>query len=254
MTALLSVNVNRIALLRNSRRNRLPHLLTAVERCISGGAEGITVHPRPDERHIRFQDVLDIAALLRERYPSIEFNIEGYPNDRLLELVEETRPVQCTLVPDAPEQATSDHGWDVEAEADLLKRSIGRIKQAGNSRGIVHGSIGRGNTSRCHRGRRSHRALHGTVRDRLGNGPGYVDLATVPRCRNLCPRLGSRDQCRPRSQSTKFTKNDSASGTHGMLNRSRDCMRCHVRRNRGKRAAVSASNWRGSGILRLVPG
>lgn len=123
---LLSVNVNKIALLRNSRGRNYPDLLYFVRRFIDLGAQGITVHPRPDERHITRQDVIDIAALLVD-FPDIEFNIEGYPSQRLLELVRQVRPDQCTLVPDAPSQLTSDHGWDIPENRELLSDVLGQL-------------------------------------------------------------------------------------------------------------------------------
>lgn len=132
MTPQLSINVNRVALLRNSRTNLLPSLLAAVDCCISGGAQGITVHPRPDERHIRADDVTAIAEHLKQHHAGIEYNIEGYPDDRLLALVQAAQPTQCTLVPDTPDQATSDHGWDVAASETLLRPYIDKLHDAGS--------------------------------------------------------------------------------------------------------------------------
>jgi len=131
MTA-LSVNLNKVALLRNQRDLTYPSIPEMARIAISAGAAGITVHPRPDERHIRKSDVRELAAMLKAEYGgSVEFNIEGYPSNDFLTLVEETRPDQVTLVPDAPEQNTSDHGWDVKAQRDLLLGCIPRIKGAG---------------------------------------------------------------------------------------------------------------------------
>jgi len=113
----LSVNVNKIALLRNSRGGNLPDLLKMVKDCLRFGADGITVHPRPDERHIRYQDVKDIAEIL----DGVELNVEGYPNDNFLKLIEEVEPAQCTLVPDPPDALTSDSGWDTLSHSDFLK-------------------------------------------------------------------------------------------------------------------------------------
>jgi pyridoxine 5-phosphate synthase len=107
----LSVNVNKVATLRNSRGGRVPSVLDSVELCVAAGAPGITVHPRADERHIRPQDVRDIAGALREREPHVEFNIEGDPRPDLLDLVREVRPDQCTLVPVVPGEITSHAGW-----------------------------------------------------------------------------------------------------------------------------------------------
>ncbi|KAF0136703.1 MAG: pyridoxine 5-phosphate synthase [Xanthobacteraceae bacterium] len=127
----LSVNVNAIAQLRNRRNLPWPSVTGLARIALAAGAAGITVHPRPDERHIRRGDVFDLAAMLRAEFPAAEFNIEGYPDERFLALCEEVRPAQVTLVPDDPAQATSDHGWDVVKDADLLKRVIARLKAGG---------------------------------------------------------------------------------------------------------------------------
>ncbi|TXT38088.1 MAG: pyridoxine 5-phosphate synthase [Planctomycetota bacterium] len=128
MTA-FSANLNKIALLRNTRDNGLPDVVRFARLCVAAGASGITVHPRPDERHTRPSDVRQLRQLTREL--NVEFNIEGYPTDEFLRLVHEVRPEQCTLVPDAPDQRTSDHGWDVVAQADLLKRVVPPLRAAG---------------------------------------------------------------------------------------------------------------------------
>jgi pyridoxine 5-phosphate synthase len=108
-------------------------VLEAARMAIRGGAQGITVHPRPDERHIRKSDVRELAALLRAHYGgAVEYNIEGYPSPDWLALVAEVRPDQATLVPDAPEAHTSDHGWDIPAHAEFLARVVGEIKAAGS--------------------------------------------------------------------------------------------------------------------------
>ena len=106
----LSVNVNKVALLRNTRHLGIPSVTRAAALCLEAGAQGITVHPRPDERHIRAGDVADLAALLRT-WPHAEFNIEGNPFDNLMAFIRQHRPQQCTFVPDAPGQFTSDHGF-----------------------------------------------------------------------------------------------------------------------------------------------
>lgn len=117
----LSVNVNKIATLRNSRGGDRPNVVQAARTCIEAGCHGITVHPRPDERHIRRQDVLDLAAML-----TVEFNIEGYPSPEFLDLVCQVRPAQCTLVPDPPDVLTSNAGWNLRSNVawldDVLKR------------------------------------------------------------------------------------------------------------------------------------
>lgn len=112
----LSVNINKVALLRNARGGRLPDLIQVARDCEAFGAQGITVHPRPDQRHIRFDDI----PVLRE-VVTTEFNIEGNPTPEFLQLVLAYPPHQCTLVPDATHQLTSDHGWDVAAHAEFLR-------------------------------------------------------------------------------------------------------------------------------------
>lgn len=119
----LSVNINKIALLRNSRGSNIPDLLKFAADCENAGADGITIHPRPDERHIRFQDAYDLKKIV-----ITEYNIEGYPSSDFIKMVCEIRPTQCTLVPDAPGQLTSDHGWDTIKNAVLLKEVIAELK------------------------------------------------------------------------------------------------------------------------------
>lgn len=123
----LSVNINKIATLRNSRGGDNPNLVQVAKDCERFGAQGITVHPRPDERHIRYQDVYDLTKIV-----TTEFNIEGNPKeDKFVELVLATKPHQVTLVPDALNQLTSDHGWDTIAEQAYLKEMISKFKTAG---------------------------------------------------------------------------------------------------------------------------
>lgn len=126
----LSVNVNKIALLRNSRGTNYPDLLHFVRKILGHGIKGITVHPRPDERHITRQDARDIAALLQE-YPGVEFNVEGYPSADFMALIDALRPAQCTLVPDEPGQLTSDHGWQIAQSRNLLDEVLPRLRQWG---------------------------------------------------------------------------------------------------------------------------
>ena len=122
----LSVNINKVATLRNARGENNPDLVRFALACEAAGAQGITVHPRPDERHIRRADL----PLLKEAI-STEMNIEGYPSEDFIRLVLETKPAQVTLVPDAPDQLTSNHGWDVTANFDMLSAIIKRFKEAG---------------------------------------------------------------------------------------------------------------------------
>lgn len=132
---LLSVNLNKIALLRNSRGNDYPNLIEMGKRAVAAGARGITVHPRPDERHIKYADVPALADWLKKHnqtdYPHVEYNIEGYPTEAFIELVLAAKPDQCTLVPDDPNQLTSDHGWDVPRHADSLKQTLNILRDAG---------------------------------------------------------------------------------------------------------------------------
>ncbi len=122
----LSVNVNKIATLRNSRGGNVPDLLQVAQDCEKFGAQGITVHPRPDERHIRYKDVYDLTGRL-----TTEFNIEGYPNKKFIQLIKEVRPAQVTLVPDAENAITSNAGWDTETHLDFLTEIIDDLKSVG---------------------------------------------------------------------------------------------------------------------------
>ena len=115
----LSVNLNKIALLRNARGRNFPNVVNFANKFINLGVHGITVHPRQDERHITVKDTIDLSNLLSGNN-NVEFNIEGYPSEEFLSLVETTKPTQCTLVPDSPDQLTSDHGWELlEHKAQL---------------------------------------------------------------------------------------------------------------------------------------
>ncbi len=123
----LSVNVNKIATLRNARGGASPSVVGFASAAIAAGAQGITVHPRPDERHIRRTDVFDLREIVR----GVEFNIEGYPDERYMEIVREAKPDQATLVPDPPGALTSDAGWDCIAHADRLKDIVAELKSYG---------------------------------------------------------------------------------------------------------------------------
>ncbi len=122
----LSVNINKVALLRNSRGGSVPNLLQVAKDCERFGAQGITVHPRPDERHVKRSDILPLKEIV-----TTEFNIEGYPSDDFVEMVLNAKPAQVTLVPDAPGQLTSDHGWDAVKEMSRLQDLSKTFSQAG---------------------------------------------------------------------------------------------------------------------------
>ena len=129
-TTALSVNLNKVALLRNMRTLGIPSVTRAATLAIEAGAQGITVHPRPDERHIRAHDVHDLAGLLKQ-WPQIEFNIEGNPFHNLMDFVRTVRPHQCTFVPDAVDQATSDHGWQFPQDAQRLAPLVAEARSLG---------------------------------------------------------------------------------------------------------------------------
>lgn len=122
----LSVNINKIATLRNARGANNPNVVLVAQDAERFGAEGITVHPRPDERHIRYQDVLDLAEVV-----TTEFNIEGYPDKRYMELVKRVKPAQATLVPDPPDAITSNTGWDTITHQSMLKDIVAELKESG---------------------------------------------------------------------------------------------------------------------------
>ena len=124
----LSINVNKIATLRNARGKNIPDLLEITRFLIEAGAESITIHPRPDERHIHRQDVYDLKNLLKGYAGKVDFNIEGYPSDSFLRLIEDIIPSQCTLVPDPPDVLTSNAGWKLEENKALLKSVIKKLK------------------------------------------------------------------------------------------------------------------------------
>jgi pyridoxine 5-phosphate synthase len=128
---LLSVNLNAVAQLRNRRDLPWPSVVGIARVVLDAGASGVTVHPRPDERHIRRTDVFDLSALLRDEYPHAEFNIEGYPSEDFLALVETVNPHQVTLVPDDPAQVTSDHGWDFRGKGNFLTSVVQRLSRPG---------------------------------------------------------------------------------------------------------------------------
>ena len=126
----LSVNLNKVALIRNTRHLRIPSLIRAANQCLEAGASGITLHPRPDERHIRTHDVADIAAMMKD-WPAKELNIEGNPLQNLMGFVRKYQPNQATFVPDSEGQFTSDHGWSPEHDSTKLRPLIAEAKALG---------------------------------------------------------------------------------------------------------------------------
>ncbi|MEP0942497.1 MAG: pyridoxine 5'-phosphate synthase [Rhizobiaceae bacterium] len=131
MPVALSVNLNAVAQLRNRRDLPWPSVTGMGRIALEAGAQGLTVHPRPDQRHIRFADVPELRALIDDEFPHTEYNIEGYPTDDFLDLVEVNQPEQVTLVPDDPSQPTSDHGWDFRAQHNYLSPIVSRLKKGG---------------------------------------------------------------------------------------------------------------------------
>ena len=122
--AILSVNINKVALVRNSRGENVPNLVQFALDCEEFGAQGITVHPRPDQRHIRYDDVFELKEAI-----STELNVEGYPSPHFLEIVTQARPAQCTLVPDSPYALTSSSGWDTVGQKEFLKDIVARLHE-----------------------------------------------------------------------------------------------------------------------------
>lgn len=131
----LSVNINKVATIRNARGGNNPDILRIARDCESFGAEGITVHPRPDERHIRYNDVIALKPIL-----TTEFNIEGYPQKSFIDLVKSVRPTQVTLVPDAPDQITSNSGWDTKANFEFLSDIVSDFTELGIRTSIFIGT------------------------------------------------------------------------------------------------------------------
>ena len=180
----LSVNINKVATIRNARGNNLPDLIQFAKDCEKFGAEGITVHPRPDERHIRYEDVYNLAPIV-----TTEFNIEGFPNSTFINLVLKVKPTQVTLVPDPPNVLTSNAGWDTLKQKDFLKEVIAEFKK-NNIRTSIFVDINIKNIE--------HAKETGTDRIELYTGP-YAeefaknkDLAIAPyvKAANLAHRLG----------------------------------------------------------------
>lgn len=131
MKTKISANLNAVAQLRNRRDLPWPDVVGMGRVALEAGASGLTVHPRPDQRHTRFSDVENLTQLIKEEFPEREFNVEGYPTEDFLQLVERHQPQQVTLVPDHPDQATSDHGWDFKNKHNMLMPIVDRLKNSG---------------------------------------------------------------------------------------------------------------------------
>lgn len=162
MPAALSVNLNKVALLRNARGHDVPNLIQAADTVIAAGCQGITVHPRRDERHIRAADVPVLGAHLREHHPGVEYNVECEAHPDLIDLVLGVRPHQCTLVPVTPGEITSDHGWDLPREGVRLRPILSALRAAG-----IRSSL----FLDCEPGRAAHAAEIGADRVELYTGP-----------------------------------------------------------------------------------
>ncbi|MBL0848816.1 MAG: pyridoxine 5'-phosphate synthase [Candidatus Liberibacter ctenarytainae] len=132
MPTTISINLNAVAMLRNRRNLPWPSLVHIGRIALKNGSSGLTVHPRPDQRHIRLTDLPEIRRLIDEEFPTAELNIEGYPSDEFLALCEKYRPEQATLVPDEPHQLTSDHGWDFVNNQELLTETVTRLHSLGS--------------------------------------------------------------------------------------------------------------------------
>lgn len=130
MATILSVNLNKIALLRNSRGRNYPQIERYAKECLKAGVGGVTIHPRPDQRHATYQDVVDLKAVV-QAFPGKELNIEGNPVPEFLDVVLENEPHQCTLVPDQPDQLTSDHGWDLKKQSEEVAQIVAQLKAKG---------------------------------------------------------------------------------------------------------------------------
>ncbi len=200
--AKLSVNLNKIALLRNSRHTGVPDVERFARLAHEAGAHGLTVHPRPDERHIRTRDVHMLDRLMRPWRPGFEFNMEGYPEQRFLDLVAEVRPEQCTLVPDAPGAFTSDEGWKLDAaQMAVLRPAIERLRAIG-SRIILFVDPNPAVVARVTAaGADGIEIYTGGYAHAFRDGSHAEILAACAATAAAAPGGGARRQCRPRPQS-----------------------------------------------------
>ena len=179
----LSVNVNKIATLRNARGGNIPNVLKVTLDCESFGAEGITVHPRPDERHIRYADVYELRPAV-----STEFNIEGYPSEKFLDMVLKVKPTQVTLVPDAHDVITSNAGWDTKNNFDFLSKVVDLCKSA-NIRTYFRRTGFRDSRIRRKNRSRPYRIIYRALRRSLSTRQRRCDK-TIRRSSRACTRLG----------------------------------------------------------------
>ena len=194
--AKLSVNINKVATLRNARGGDNPDVLQAALDCELYGAQGITVHPRPDERHIRRSDVFELAQTIRT-----ELNIEGYPSEEFMDMVCRVRPTQVTLVPDSPEQLTSNAGWDTKRNEHFLTEIVSELKRRAFAPPFHQSRLFNGRLCSACRSR-SRRVLHRTLRCRIcqQSALGHHSLRGM---RATLSHLGTRHQCRTRFKSRK---------------------------------------------------
>ncbi|AHA27450.1 pyridoxine 5'-phosphate synthase [Candidatus Liberibacter americanus] len=143
MSTQVSINLNAIAMIRNRRNLPWPNLVDIGRISLLSGASGLTIHPRPDQRHIRFTDISKLRRLIDEEFPKAELNIEGYPSEKFLSLCELYKPEQVTLVPDEPDQLTSDHGWNFIENKKLLTESVSRLQSLGSRVSLFTDSEGK---------------------------------------------------------------------------------------------------------------
>ena len=188
MTA-LSVNLNKVALIRNTRSNGIPSVLHAAQIALEAGADGITVHPRPDGRHVRAPDVAELAALMRH-WPAAEFNVEGNPSHGLLDYVQQVRPQQCTFVPDESGAFTSDHGWNLPAQIEELRPMIEQAKSLGVRVSLFMDPLPEAMDACRHCGCGSGRVVYGAVRTGVRNAGADAVLARYTAAAEAALRVG----------------------------------------------------------------
>ncbi len=197
----LSVNVNKIATLRNARGGDIPNVVEAARTCIAAGCHGITVHPRPDARHITFQDVFDLAAMM-----TVEFNIEGYPGAEFIDLVMRVRPTQVTLVPDPPGVLTSSAGWNLTSgEADWLSDLLGKFRDAGIRTSLFLDADAKQIRVRAKARHRSNRAVHRSVCARIRHACRKGSSRIASRSSRSRAKTRTRRECRARSRSQEHS-------------------------------------------------